>query len=471
MDGSGLRMSRFSRFVNAFFGAVAICLALGLLVGGYLFYEQKRGLDEAQANESLRRAQRLIKELEKGALPPQDASEVEEGKKNLELAEGLLRKGQYGPCAKQVESAMSHLQPVKGEIEAPRESGRVLAAAGGCRVLRGSGAHEEDLQEGGKVKTGDKVETDGDGSLLLSFPNGESLALQPGSALDLAALPGQARESAVKVMLQKGSLVYRTPRVVRKESAGRIEAGGGSLQPQPGSAFQASASGLDGFEVQVFEGEVHVSYGQTSADLRGGLEAQTAVVGKAGIREGAPLMAPPQSATPAEGQIYRIRAGSAKAVQLQWEPSRASAVRVQVACNPLFAKGVFLDTTVSGQTAGTGPLKEGTYYWRLKSDGAEGRSFWGQPTRFGVLGVEGEPKTRPDWVLDVEATSVGDSVLLKGTVKPRVRVTVNDVEVSVDRNGTFLGTFTLPARGPQGRPVTVCAFDEKGNEKTWKKNY
>lgn len=464
-------MSRFSRFVNAFFGAVAICLALALLVGGYLFFKQKRELDEVQARESLHRAQSLVKELEKKALPRQDALEVEEAKKNLELAEGLFRKGQFGPCGQQVESAMAHLQPVKGEMEFSHESGRILASAGTCKVRRGSEAREEALQAGGEVRAEDDIETGSDGNLLVTFPNGESLALLPNSVLGLTTLPGQARESAVKVNLQKGSLVYRCPRVVRKESAGRAEAGGGALQAQPGSSYQVSARGPDGFEVQVYEGEVRVSCGQASADIRGGLEAQSAIVGKAGIHEGPSLMAPPQGASPLEGQLYRVKAGSTQFVRLRWEPSQAASVHVQVADNPLFVRGLLLDQTVSGQTADVGPLKPGTYYWRLRSAVAEGRGFWGAPTRFCILGIEGEPKTPPDWVLDVDATSVGDSVLLKGTVKPKVRVTVNDVEVSIDREGTFLGTFVLPARGPEGRQVTVCAFDEKGNEKTWKKNF
>lgn len=214
-----------------------------------------------------------------------------------------------------------------------------------------------------------------------------------------------------------------------------------------------------------------MSCGPASADLHGGIEGQTATVRTAGIQEGAPLAAPPQRVAPADGQVYRVRAGAAQEIRLQWEPSRSSSARVQVANNPLFAKGIHLDKTVSGQTSCASQLKEGTYFWRLRSEGTTNQAFWSGPTRFNVLGVEGGTKTPPSWILEVDTTAVEDSVLLKGRVKPRVRVTVNDLEVSVDKDGTFLGTFPLPPRGPEGRLVTVRAFDQKGNEKTWTKSF
>jgi len=157
-------------------------------------------------------------------------------------------------------------------------------------------------------------------------------------------------------------------------------------------------------------------------------------------------------------------------VVCQWEPSRASAVQVQVADNPLFARGIVLDTTASGHSVNAGALRDGTYYWRLRAAGGQG-SFWSAPTRFGVLQAAPESKPPADWALEVEATPAGDSVLLKGSIKPKARVTVNDVEVAVDRDGSFLGTFSLPARGPKGRPVVVCAFDDKGHEKSWERYF
>lgn len=464
-------MSRLSRAVNTFFGVLAFCLVVAAAAGAYFFYQEKQKLDEAQARDSLQRADLLARKLEKRTLPAQYAAEVEQAKKDLELAQGIFRKRQYGPCLQQVEDVMSRLRPIEGEMENPRESARLLASAGGCTVRRASALQGEALKEGGEVRMGDGVETGGDGSLLLSFPNGESLALQPGSALELMSLPGQAGETAVAVRLSRGSLYYRSPRVVRDEYACRVEAGGGAARSRSGSAFWVSASGSEGFDVQALEGEVHVSLGKVSGELRGGLEAQTASVSQSGVKAGAPLMAPPQTLTPAEGQIFRVRSGASATVPLRWEPSRASAVRVQIADNPLFAKGLRMDGTVTGLSASVGALPEGTYYWRLRSACGEGRGFWGSAVRFSVFGVQGEPRTPADWVLDVEATPVGDSVLLKGSVKPRVRLTVNEVEVAVDENGTFLGTFTLPARGPKGRPVVVCAFDDKGNEKTWSKSF
>lgn len=463
-------MSRLSRFFNLFFGVLAVCLILAIAAGGYYFHRRQVELDARQARDTLDRVQSLIRELERGGLPERYVRELEESKSSVEFAEGLLRKGQYRQCTAEVERVMDRLRPIQGEMENPREEARVAALAGSCEVRRSGASVGKPLVAGGGVRVGDEVETLAGGQALLQLPNEESVVLDPFSALRLEALPGQGAEASGTVKLLKGGLFFRTPHRVQAESSCRVLAASAELRAQPGSACWVALSGSEAVSVQALEGAVEVSCGKDVNTLSGGLEAQTATFSPGGMIRGPSLTAPPHPDSPAEGTLYRIRPGETRTADLKWDATRVPAARVQVSDNPLFARGVIFDQTVSGSSVKTGPLKAGAYYWRLRTASGEGRSFWSSPAGFRIMGLPSARTTPSGWVLEVEATAVGDSLLLKGKVTPRALVTVNDVEVAVDQEGAFMGTFPLPPRGPKGRRVAVCAFDEKGNEKVWEKS-
>ena len=464
-------MSRLSRLFNWFFGVLVVCLLMVIAGGGYYFHRRQVQLDATQARDAIERARALIRDLEGSALAERHPKALKESRDSVDYADGLLKKGRYRECTAEVEGVMDRLRPLQGEMENPREGGRIVALAGVCAVLRRGAASPEPLTEGAEVREGDEVESRSDGQALLQLPNGETAAIEPSSALRIEGLPGQGRDAFAAVRLVRGGMVFHSPPRVRAEHACRVLASHGELRAQPGSTFAVAVTGPDSLAVKAYEGAVQARGGLADETLRGGLEAETATLTPRGLTRGQALTAPPHPETPADGTLYRIRPGENRYTALSWDATRVATARVQVADNPLFARGVILDRSVSGGSAQVGPLAAGAYYWRLRASSAEGRSFWSSPAKFRLMGLPGERKTPDGWKLEVEATPVGDSLLVKGKVHPRVLVTVNDVEATVGEDGTFVGTFPAPPRGPGGRSVTVCAFDEKGNEKVWEKRF
>jgi hypothetical protein len=462
-------MSRLSRLFNWFFGVLVVCLLMTIAGGGYYFHRRQVQLDAKQAHDTLERARVLIRDLEESALAERHQKALRESRDSVDYADGLLKKGRYRECTAEVEGVMDRLRPLQGEMENPREGGRIVALVGGCALLRRGAALPEPLMAGAEVREGDELESRSDGQALLQLPNGETAAIEPSSALRIESLPGLGREGFAAVRLVRGGMVFHSPPRVRAEHACRVLAAPGELRAQPGSRFSVEVTGPDSLAVKAYEGVVQVRGGLADETVRGGLEAETATLTPRGLARGPALTAPPHPETPADGTLYRVRPGESRYTALVWDASRVGTARVQVADNPLFARGVILDKSVSGGSAQVGPLAAGAYFWRLRASSGEGRSFWSSPARFRVMGLPGERKAPDGLQLEVEATPVGDSLLVKGKVHPRALVTVNDVEVTVGEEGTFVGTFPLPPRGPRGRSVTVCAFDEKGNEKVWEK--
>jgi hypothetical protein len=85
---------------------------------------------------------------------------------------------------------------------------------------------------------------------------------------------------------------------------------------------------------------------------------------------------------------------------------------------------------------------------------------------FRVLLPSPEPPPS-DWKLAVDATALGDAAVVRGSVTPRLEVTVNGRLVPVGDGGEFTGTFPF---GP-GREVEVVAFDGSGRRLIWRQTF
>ena len=69
----------------------------------------------------------------------------------------------------------------------------------------------------------------------------------------------------------------------------------------------------------------------------------------------------------------------------------------------------------------------------------------------------------------MDATPIGDGLILQGSTDPGVSVSVNDIEIPVSADGTFSKIILFADVGTQ--TVHVRAFDDEGNEKIWRKNF
>jgi hypothetical protein len=462
-------MGRFARNVNIFFSALAVFLAVGVVAGIYYIYVTGHRQEKADAGRAVNRAQALAGRVEQEDAARRYAGQLSAAKADVQDARASYKGGRYKDARASAEKALSVLRPIEGELETPREMPSIKAVAGSLSIISPSGSLA--AKEGANVVPGDRLISGGTGTALLDFPNQEQVYLRPNSSLRLNSITAGRSGSGVDVTLLTGSLLYRSPDIVSADATGLIHSGGADVSLAPGSVCLVVLRGGDRTDVQVRSGGATVGNASGSRELKAGVDA-------VGIRTTAKtfetdyaLAIPPAGAQPIRGRVFRTSPGRTKTVRLDWERALNASVRVQVSKSPLFSGPLALDKTVSGSSTTVGGLAAGFYFWRLRSVGGNRDTFWSWPIWFRVLEAPLKTQSPPGWRLSADATVLGDVVLVRGKVSPVVYVTVNDVQVDVNKDGTFSRTFSLAGPAGKKQAVTVCAFDGTGNEKCWSKDF
>ncbi len=461
-------MGRFSRAANLFFYGIAALLVVIAACGAYYFYVQNRDIYRGQAAGSIGRARSLAVRLGRRELNPSQAEELKEARDHLHAASAASEKRDYGRAFDEANAALEQLRGIQDGLEAPRENARCLAVAGSVRIFAQDGTDQGELQEGTYLTSGDVIEAGASGEAMVRFPNWEDLTLLAGSKVKLDTWTAGATGSGVEVRVERGSVLFRTPALVPADGAGLILLPRGSVRSAPGAVARVGVSAGEGFLVEARRGVIRVEAEQGSETLDARSGALSVEGGSNGMTRPRPLETPPLMGLPVDGAVLRSHGGRSGEVTLEWQHLLGASVNLQVARDPLFRRGVLVDRSVTGGSFTPPALPEGMYYWRVRAQSGGSPSFWSQPRRFRVLRAAEGPAP-PDWTLTVDATPVGDGVLINGKVNPHVFVTVNDVEVNVGQDGGFSGVFTFA--DAKDRTVTVTAFDGQGHEKTWKRTF
>ena len=94
---------------------------------------------------------------------------------------------------------------------------------------------------------------------------------------------------------------------------------------------------------------------------------------------------------------------------------------------------------------------------------------WSSAQRFRIIQKLKAPKLERNLKLDVTATPLGDGAIIRGTTNPGVHVSVNDIEISPNADGSFSKIVLFSDIGSQ--IIIVRAFDDQGNEKLWQREF
>ncbi len=461
-------MARFGGRLNFVFSVFAVILAAVAIGGVFYLYRTGHLQEEAGARTAIHRARSLAARIEREDADRRYAPDLADARARMDEAQAVYAKGAYVEAQGKAEEALSLLRPIEGALETPREMARVSAASG--RVTLVSSGRTLEAAGGGDVAPDDEVKAGAGGEALLTFPNQEQLRVYPGASLRLDSLTGGPSGSGVVVTLLAGTIAYRSPEVVSDDGAGRIRAAGREVVLSPGGLCRVTIGGGRRVDLQVCEGEARIVNGSESKTLRAGVQGAAAVATVDGIEDGEVPAMPPMASSPAEGRVFSAPPGGTASVRLSWAQTLRAGVRLQVSRSALFAGPLVADRAVAGDGTTLTGLKAGLYYWRLRAAGPGGTGFWSWPRRYRVLELPAKPVSPPGWRLSADATLLGDVLVVRGRVSPPVHVMVNDVEVHVERDGTFTRTFSL-ADDEEGRKVArVCAFDLEGHEVCWSKN-
>jgi len=171
------------------------------------------------------------------------------------------------------------------------------------------------------------------------------------------------------------------------------------------------------------------------------------------------LPPPPSLLLPRDGESFSFLRKTPR-VDLTWKPSdRAAVYRVTVASDQGFRK-VFADERVKGTSFAMRNLQPGTYYWRVRSQDADGFEGAYSETRSIKAVFDERPPELAILTPPEMYVSPGPQVELKGRTDRGARVKVNGQLVRVKSDGTFSHVVTLK----EGiNLVSIEAADASGN--------
>lgn len=447
-------MTILARRLNLLFWGLSVVVLLAAAGWGLHLFRLHREAERTAAAAAVRKGKALQSDLS-GRLGSEKA--LTEAGGLLAEAETLMARNRHQEARQRAEEALLLLEPLVGRLEAPPAVGRVEAGDG---VVQVEGGRDRPLGMGAEIPSGAAIQA-GPAGLLLVLPGDQSLALGPGALGVVVSAGGDTGGPVVEP--RRGRFSAVVPQSVFPGKGLSLRAGAVEAVLAPGGASEG--------EVQ--EGGLLLDIHRGSCLLRGPFGEQTVTAGlrtrRLRLEEGGPRILEERAAAPApeaplDGTVFWAAspgAGGAPVV-LRWEPSAASRVAVQVSSSPLFESGVVRQGESENRSLALGTLPPGRYFWRLRALWPS-QGPWSPPMAFRVLLPS--PEAPPsDWKLAVDATPLGDAAVVRGSVTPRLEVTVNGRLVPVGDGGEFTGTFPL---GP-GREVEVVAFDGTGRRLLWR---
>ncbi|MGC8762653.1 MAG: hypothetical protein ACP5VN_03310 [Acidobacteriota bacterium] len=452
------------------YALVGILLALVVVLGGGFLYIRWKGNPQIQAERALSRAQRLIDSLDGASSDPALMPTLNQAKTMLAQGRSEYAEGRY-PKARQI--ALDIIETLK-DLQASSPSGQKYATLveteGNVEVKR-TGQHLfSSAKERMILEDGDIVRTGQNSFAKIKYHNGQFQVVAPDSLVviqSLSSTPDGA--SRVEVALKQGFVETQTPETMTPKDQSIITTDTAKVRPAPASRVGIAQSPTGETTASIFAGAGEIESGGRTQRVEAGTSGVVVRASAGTVSAPEPLVAPPVADFPKDQQILRVEDPVHTPLTFQWKGGSGGPVRFQLSARPLFSSLVAPDQVLKENRLTVEGLPPGTYYWRLKSESGAEKSFWSPIYRFRLLQIYQRPRIQRDLKLIVEATPIGDGVILQGSTDPGVSVSVNDLEIPVNADGSFSKIYLFSDVGTQS--VVVRAFDEEGNEKFWRKQF
>lgn len=448
-------MTVLARRLNLVFWGLSVVVLLAAAGWGLHLYRLQRQSERSAAEDAVRKGRALLLDL-KGRLGPEET--LEEAAGRLAEAEGWMGRGRSDEARKRAEEALLLMEPLMGRLEAPPAVGRVQAGDG---VFLLEGGQDRPLGEGGEIVSGGTIQA-GPVGLVLVLAGEQTLKLGPRARAVVVSAGGEAGGPVVEP--REGRFSAVVPLSVFPGKGLRLRAEAREALLSPGGAVEGEVQPR-GLFLEVHRGSCSLEGSFGERTVTAGLRTKRLLLEEDGPRFLEERAAAPAPQAPLDGTVVWASSRGGAPVVLRWEPSAASRVAVQLSPSPLFEGGKVLGGETEGRSFALGNLPPGRYFWRLRTL-APTQGPWSPPLAFRILVPSPEPPPT-DWSLTVDATALGDAAVVRGSVTPRLEVTVNGLRVPVGDGGEFTGTFSF---GP-GREVEVVAFDEGGRRLLWSRSF
>ncbi len=444
-----------------------VILIVGGLGGGYFYWRHSTN-PQVKAERAIARAARMIDSFGGSDAQGSVAQGIAQARATLEQAKSLYAAQKYPQAYATANDLIDSLKDLESQGSSAGKLATLVSVEGSVEVKKSSQHLFSSARENDILGDGDIVKTSKSSYARVKYPNGQFQTIAPDSLVVIQALSTTPMGgSRVEVALKQGRVETTTPETLTAKDESVIAAGDTKVRPSASTRVSVGQDEGGTTTTSVFEGASQIEADGRTQLVNAGTTGVSVITSSQGFLSSSNLIAPPTITSPRDQQVLRVDNPAKTPISFEWSGGASSSVIFQLSAKPLFSALITGEQNISGNRMNVDGLPAGTYYWRIRSQGPMDKAYWSPTNRFRILQVYQKARVIRTLKLDVEATPIGDGVILQGKTDPGVSVSVNDIEVPVSADGTFSKIELFSDKGSQ--PVQVRAFDDEGNETIWRK--
>jgi hypothetical protein len=445
---------------------IGVIIALIVIAGGGFLYYHFIGNPKVRAEKAIERADKRLEEtINQGVGTDANIRLV---RQNISKAKESFQSSNYGQALKLANEALETLKSIS---EQGGGSFASLVDMDGEVEIKKANAHIfQKAKKGVMLSEGDIVKTSVGATAKIKYPNSEYHDVFSDSFYLIEKLKTVGDSTEVQAKLEQGSIEKITPPDMNPKDQSIISTENAQFKSDKASRLSVEKKEGEGTKAQVLSGKVTAKIGQETREINAEIKAMALNISESGSVQMSELISPPKPVQPRAEQIIQLEDPSSTEIIFEWESNQNGNAIFQLSPKPIFQR----DTTIVDKTLSTNNLKikgllPSTYYWRVRTAGNEDKCYWSTSQRFKIVQKIKAPKIERNIKLDVTATMLGDGVILRGSTNPGVHISVNDIEIPVNGDGSFSKIIIFSDLGTQ--VIVVRAFDDQGNEKIWQKSF
>ena len=454
----------------------SIVIVVILAVGGYFVYDTffaKENISKVALKE-ISKAENLIEKIRNWQ--PRKKELIEEPLFLLAQAQEAYSQRRFDvSIARSRESQSLSSQTLKElEAEESREQHAYFTSIEGDVKMRPRG--EVDWLPGKirvTLKPGDMVKTADNSSAQIMFFDGSTYVIEANSLIVIQESfeDPLSKERKISVKLDSGRADISTPRKNVPTSTSAIASS--TARAVLGETSRAAMSfqpHLKETSLEVYNGSAEVTAGNNKLTV-GALEKVTIDANRQLSSKGK-LLPTPQLIVPVYDRQFIDKDPKEIKITFTWEEvPRVAEYILQISRSSLFANPYLIRAHLNKNSVRLDGFTEGTYYWRVAAVGPAGdqssySNYYKFRLRSLIRRIQSGDTIPPKLSVD-EPIAFGNIFLVSGKTEAGVLLTINNLRIDVEDDGTFKDFITLYKEGRN--ELIIIAQDPSGNIEVAKK--
>lgn len=444
-------------------GVIVAIIVLG--AGGFLYYHFV-GNPKVKAEKAIKRAEKKYLEVVDSGIG--GGSNIRLARDTIDRAKESYDKANYGVSFKLATEAVETLKSILEQGVGSFAS--IVEMDGSVEIKKANGHIFQKAKKGMVLGEGDIVKTSSGASAKIKYPNGEYHDVIPDSYYLIEKLKLVGDTTEIQAKLESGGLEKITPPDMNPNDKSIVATPDAQFKSEKASRISVETKEGEGTKAKILSGKTMVQRGSYVREVSAEGKALALNISRSGGIEISDLISPPEPLQPRADQVIQLEDPISAEIGFEWKGGSEKETIFEISSKPIFHEGTILaQKVVSGNNLKIKGLLPSTYYWRIRANGSKDKCYWSTANKFKIIQKIKAPKIERAIKLDVSPTLLGDGVILRGKTNPGVHVSVNDIEIPTNPDGSFNKIVIFSDLGNQ--VVVVRAFDDQGNEKIWQKSF